>query len=130
MRDLPGLIEADIPVFARGHSPNAGYRNGPGEVNLGVTCGGIHIGAGDILVGDVDGVVAIPLASAQAVAARLELVRQKEADSLAKVRAGQKLQFWNEAASRIAAACATSTDAGRSAEWSSFPSSSPCFWSN
>lgn len=97
VRDLPGLIDADIPVFARGHSPNAGYRNGPGEVNLGVTCGGIYIGAGDILVGDVDGVVAVPLASAQAVAARLELVRQKEADSLAKVRAGQKLQFWNEA---------------------------------
>jgi 4-hydroxy-4-methyl-2-oxoglutarate aldolase len=97
VRDLPGLIEADIPVFARGHSPNAGYRNGPGEVNLGLTCGGVFIGPGDVIVGDVDGVVAVPLSHAESIAARLELVRQKEADALGKVRDGQKLQFWNEA---------------------------------
>lgn len=96
VRDLPGLAEADIPVFARGHCPNAGYRNGPGEVNLGLTCGGVFIGPGDVIIGDVDGVVAVPLAQAEAVASRLALVRQKEAEALAKVRAGQKLQFWNE----------------------------------
>ncbi|MCW5625878.1 MAG: RraA family protein [Burkholderiales bacterium] len=98
VRDIPGLLDADIPVFARGHCPNAGYRNGPGEINLGVTCGGVHVGPGDILVGDVDGVVVIPRALAHDVAARLDLVRQKEADALAKVRAGEKLAFWNEAA--------------------------------
>lgn len=97
VRDVPGLLEADIPVFARGHSPNAGFRNGPGSVNLDVTAGGIAIGPGDILVGDRDGVVAIPLAHAEAVAERMAVVRAKEADSLAKVRRGEKLRFWDEA---------------------------------
>lgn len=98
VRDVPGLLDAGLPVFARGHCPNSGFRNGPGEINLGVTCGGVHIGPGDILVGDRDGVVAVPLSQAGSVAERLDLVRQKEADALAKVRAGEKLQFWNEAA--------------------------------
>ena len=97
VRDVPGLLAADIPVFARGHCPNAGFRNGPGEVNLGITCGGVHVGPGDIVVGDRDGVVVVPLAAAESVALRLADVRRKEADAEAKVKSGEKLAFWNEA---------------------------------
>lgn len=98
VRDVPGLLAAGIPVFARGSCPNAGYRNGPGEVNLGVTCGGVYIAPGDIVVGDRDGVVAVSLADAEAVAARLADVRAKEAQAESKVRRGEKLVFWDEAA--------------------------------
>lgn len=98
VRDVPGLLDADIPVFARGHCPNSGYKNGPGEVNLGVTCAGVYVGPGDIVVGDRDGVVCVPLAQAEPVAHRLDEVRTKEAEALAKVRSGQKLAFWNEPA--------------------------------
>jgi 4-hydroxy-4-methyl-2-oxoglutarate aldolase len=56
------------------------------------------VGPGDIVVGDRDGVVVVPLARAESVADRLDLVRDKEAQSLARIRAGEKLQFWNEAA--------------------------------
>lgn len=97
VRDVPGLLAADIPVFTRGWCPNAGYRNGPGEVNLGITCGGVHVGPGDIVVGDRDGVVVVPRAESQAVAERLALVKQKEADAEAKVKRGEKLAFWDEA---------------------------------
>jgi regulator of RNase E activity RraA len=58
----------------------------------------VHVAPGDILVGDRDGVVVVPLARAAAVAERLDLVREKEAQSLARIRSGEKLQFWNEAA--------------------------------
>jgi 4-hydroxy-4-methyl-2-oxoglutarate aldolase len=97
VRDVPGLLAADIPVFARGWCPNAGYRNGPGEVNLGVTCGGVQVGPGDIVVGDRDGIVVVPCAQARAVAERLALVKQKEAEAETKVKRGEKLAFWNEA---------------------------------
>lgn len=96
VRDVPGILEAGIPVFARGHCPNSGYKNGPGEVNLGVNCGGVHVMPGDILVGDVDGVVVVPAADAEATARRLDLVREKEASALQRVRAGEKLQFWSQ----------------------------------
>jgi 4-hydroxy-4-methyl-2-oxoglutarate aldolase len=98
VRDVAGLLKADIPVFARGVKPNSAFKNGPGEINMGVTCGGVAIGPGDIIVGDRDGICAVPFAAASAVAAQLEIVKKKEADAEAKVKKGVKLNFWNEAA--------------------------------
>ena len=98
VRDVTGLLEVGIPVFARGIKPNSAFKNGPGEINTLVTCGGVAIGAGDIIVGDRDGIVSVPLAQAQQVAERLEIVKQKEAEAEAKVKKGVKLKFWDPAA--------------------------------
>jgi 4-hydroxy-4-methyl-2-oxoglutarate aldolase len=87
-----------VPVFARGVSPNSGFKTGPGEINLGVSCGGVAIAPGDIVVGDRDGVVAVPRAQAAAVAAQLKLVKAKEAEAERKVKRGVKLGFWDPAA--------------------------------
>lgn len=95
VRDVGGLLRAGIPVFARGIKPNSSFKNGPGEINLGVTCGGVHIAPGDIVAGDLDGVVSVPLAQADAVAERLKEVEKKEADAEAKIKRGEKLKFWN-----------------------------------
>lgn len=98
VRDVAGLLKVGIPVFARGIKPNSAFKHGPGEVNLGVTCGGVAIGPGDIIVGDRDGVVAVPLAEAEQVAAQLELVKKKEAEAEARVKGGEKLKFWDPSA--------------------------------
>jgi len=98
VRDVAGLLKVGIPVFARGIKPNSAFKHGPGEVNMGVTCGGVAIGPGDIIVGDRDGVVAVPLAQAEQVAAQLELVKKKEAEAEARVKGGEKLKFWDPAA--------------------------------
>jgi 4-hydroxy-4-methyl-2-oxoglutarate aldolase len=98
VRDVVGLLKVGIPVFARGIKPNSAFKNGPGEINTTVTCGGVAIGPGDIIVGDRDGIVAIPLAQAKEVAERLELVKKKEAEAEAKVKKGVKLKFWDPAA--------------------------------
>jgi 4-hydroxy-4-methyl-2-oxoglutarate aldolase len=97
VRDVTGLLASDIPVFARGWCPNAGYRNGPGEINLGVVCGGVHVVPGDIVVGDRDGVVVVPLARAQTVLEQLAMVKQKEDNAQANLQRGQALSFWDEA---------------------------------
>src|SRR5690349_25090774 len=49
------------PVFARGSTPNGGFKTGPGEINCTVSCGGISVQPGDVVVGDRDGVVVVPL---------------------------------------------------------------------
>jgi len=95
VRDVTGLLKVEIPVFTRGIKPNSAFKNGPGEINTTVTCGGVAISAGDIIVGDRDGVVAIPLAHATQVVERLELVKKKEAEAEAKVKKGVKLKFWD-----------------------------------
>jgi 4-hydroxy-4-methyl-2-oxoglutarate aldolase len=98
VRDVVGLLKADLPVFARGIAPNAGYKTGPGAINAEVSCGGVAIAPGDIIVGDRDGVVAVPRTQAAAVAKQLELVKKKEAAAEQSIRRGVKLQFWDERA--------------------------------
>lgn len=100
VRDLVGLLEVGIPVFARGLAPNSGFKHGPGEINTRVSCGGIAVDPGDIVVGDRDGVVAVPRADADTVAARLAEVRKKEVALDAAVRRASSMQFWNEAETR------------------------------
>ena len=98
VRDVAGLLKVGIPIFARGIKPNSAFKHGPGEVNMDVTCGGVAIGPGDIIVGDRDGVVAVPLAQAEQVAAQLEMVKKKESEAEARVKCGEKLKFWDPAA--------------------------------
>ncbi len=88
IRDLAGVLGVGLPVFAAGVTPNSPARNGPGTVGLPVVVGGVQVCAGDILIGDADGVVAIPLARAEAVVAALAGVRAAEAALEAKVKAG------------------------------------------
>ena len=96
VRDVVGLLRVGLPVFARGLTPNSGFRNGPGEVNLGVSCGGVTIAPGDIIVGDRDGVVSIPLGAAAGVAATLRLVQEKEMAVEDELKRVSERKFWNE----------------------------------
>ena len=59
-RDYNEISEMDFPIFARGTSPRVANRNNLGEVNVSINCGGAVVNAGDLVVGDSDGVVVIP----------------------------------------------------------------------
>ena len=60
VRDVDALYTMGIPVYATGSTPGGPYKEGPGEINVAITCGNIAVMPGDILVGDSDGVVVIP----------------------------------------------------------------------
>lgn len=59
IRDSDSLDELEIPVYAAAITPQGPYKNGPGEINVPVSCGGQVVFPGDILVGDADGVCVI-----------------------------------------------------------------------
>src|SRR3984957_19203229 len=69
-------------------TPNSPARNGPGTVGLPIVVGGVAVSAGDIVLGDEDGVVIVPAARIEETIARLPAVRAAEADLDAKVKAG------------------------------------------
>ncbi len=94
VRDVDGLNEVGIPVFARGLSPNSPWKNGPGSAGLAAVVGGANVSSGDILVGDVDGVACIPLAEARETADRLGAVRDKESAMEASWRSGVTSPAW------------------------------------
>lgn len=60
IRDIDGLSKMDFPLYAAGHTPGGPYKDGPGEINVPISCGRIHISPGDIILGDADGVIVIP----------------------------------------------------------------------
>jgi 4-hydroxy-4-methyl-2-oxoglutarate aldolase len=87
-RDRAGIIATGLPVFAAGISPNSPARNGPGVVGLPVNLGGLQVKPGDIIVGDADAVVVVPLERADAVLRALKEVRTNEAKAEQRVRDG------------------------------------------
>jgi 4-hydroxy-4-methyl-2-oxoglutarate aldolase len=88
VRDSAGVVGVGMPVFARGITPNSCVKSGPGRIGLPVVVGGVSVEAGDILVGDLDGVVVIPQAQLEAVLGRLAAVRRAEAALQEKIAKG------------------------------------------
>jgi 4-hydroxy-4-methyl-2-oxoglutarate aldolase len=87
-RDRAGIVATRLPLFAAGVSPNSPARNGPGTVGLPVTLGGVYVRPGDIIVGDADSVVVVPLERAEAVLEALAAVRAAEVLAEQRVREG------------------------------------------
>ena len=75
IRDIVDIKRLNFPVFSKGSTVASGSKNGPGATNIPISCGGASVQPGDIIVGDVNGVVAIPRDQAATV---LEKAQEKE----------------------------------------------------
>jgi len=93
-RDVAGIEQVGIPVFARGTTPNSPFKNGPGAVGLPISLGGVPVTPGDIVVGDEDGVVIVPLTGVDRVLEALERVKEREAQMEAWITEGRTAPPW------------------------------------
>ncbi|KAF1042705.1 MAG: 4-hydroxy-4-methyl-2-oxoglutarate aldolase/4-carboxy-4-hydroxy-2-oxoadipate aldolase [Herbaspirillum frisingense] len=94
IRDVAELRTRDFPVYARGVTHRGPYKNGPGEVNVPVTVGGMVVHPGDIVVGDEDGVLAIAPGDAEQVIAGAKRQFDKEAAALRSIVEGKFDRGW------------------------------------
>jgi regulator of RNase E activity RraA len=78
IRDLAEVREAGFPVFARGVIPIPAAKKAVGPLGAPVRCGGVLVEAGDVVVADEEGVVAVPAARRADVlaAARAKLAKE------------------------------------------------------
>ncbi len=72
VRDVAALRAQELPIFASGISHRGPFRNGPGEINYPISVDGMRVDAGDIVIGDEDGVIAISARDAVVVCAAAE----------------------------------------------------------
>lgn len=86
VRDVAESRGRGFPIFARGVSPIPGRQEGPGEIGGSITCGGVRVNPGDVLVADDNGVVVVPRARAETV---LRNARARAAET-----AAQSLPEW------------------------------------
>jgi regulator of RNase E activity RraA len=95
IRDLPGIKALnDFPVFARGVTPIGPLHRGPGEINYAISAGGIVVHPGDIIVGDLNGVVVVPRGIADELVIRLETREAAESNYTAAVARGEFSNDW------------------------------------
>ena len=86
IRDSDILPSLSIPVFAKGVTHRGCYKDGPGEINVTIACGGVVVRPGDLVVGDSDGVVIVPHEEAEALLPSLRKMVEKEAKLLVQIR--------------------------------------------
>jgi regulator of RNase E activity RraA len=103
VRDTDELREMGFPVFAAGANPNGPTKFVPGRINWPISCGGVAVSPGDLVVGDADGVVVIEREKAPAL---LEAAAKKVAEErarIAEIVAGRNLKpQWLDGALRAA----------------------------
>ena len=83
LRDVEDLVRLKFPAFSRTLCPGSCDKDGPGEINVPISCGNTVVCPGDLVVGDADGVVVVPRDHATDV---LELVTQLIARERARVQ--------------------------------------------
>jgi len=88
VRDVGEARASGFPLFARGISPIPGRKDGPGEINASIRCGGVVVNPGDVVVADGEGIVAVPRAQAA------DLLRKAEAKAAAD--AAETLDDWEK----------------------------------
>jgi 4-hydroxy-4-methyl-2-oxoglutarate aldolase len=87
VRDVSKIRKIGFPVFAKGISPkSSGYHLESIAFNVPVTCGGVQVRPGDIIVGDEDGVINVPLEYAERVLKLANEIQKKEMMSIEAIK--------------------------------------------
>ena len=94
VRDGDAFGAAGFPCFARGLSHRGPYKDGPGEINVPVSIGGMVVQPGDLILGDGDGLLAIPPAHATDILRMAQSKQDTEARGMARIDAGTYEKHW------------------------------------
>jgi 2-keto-4-pentenoate hydratase/2-oxohepta-3-ene-1,7-dioic acid hydratase in catechol pathway/regulator of RNase E activity RraA len=90
VRDTPGVTELDIPTYYRAANASSLWSaHIPMDIDVPVTCAGVLVMPGDVIVGDAEGVVVLPFALAEEIAHAALEVEEREAFALERVKAGE-----------------------------------------
>ena len=89
IRDAADIVSIGFPVFAKGSCPNGTVKETVGILEIPVVVGGITVETGDLVVGDMDGVVVIKKENISHVLEAAEAIAKKEDGILPRLQNGE-----------------------------------------
>jgi len=89
IRDVDGITRLAMPAFSRTVCPGSCDKDGPGEINVPISCGGTVVSPGDIIVGDADGIAVVPHAMAAEIVELVLQLMEREKKRIAEIGAGK-----------------------------------------
>ncbi len=60
IRDVEAFERHQFPCWARGINMRGPFKDGPGSINVPISIGGMVVNPGDVILGDCDGIIALP----------------------------------------------------------------------
>lgn len=90
-RDAEGLEALPFPAFARTVLPMGPSKGSAGAINVPISCGGVPVRPGDIVLGDADGVVVIPQEQAADILKKSQATLAKEQQVRERIARGEYL---------------------------------------
>jgi len=94
IRDAEEIRKMGFPLYATGVTHRGPYKDGPGEINTPICLGGMSIMPGDLVLGDGDGVLAVPLDEAESVLAAARRKQEAEMVELEHIAQGTVDRRW------------------------------------
>jgi 4-hydroxy-4-methyl-2-oxoglutarate aldolase len=91
VRDTLQIKEMGFPVFSKAISIKGTVKETLGLVNHPISCAGVVVNPGDIILGDDDGVVVIPLQEAEEILQKSKERVAKEIKLMERIKAGETL---------------------------------------
>ena len=88
IRDAEAFLDVNLPVFAAGVTHRGPFKDGPGEINVSVAIDGMVIEPGDLIIGDWDGVLAVPLNEVEIILKKTEEKQDAEIKEMKRIKAG------------------------------------------
>jgi 4-hydroxy-4-methyl-2-oxoglutarate aldolase len=88
IRDIEGLTALGFPAFSRTVCAGGCDKDGPGEINVPISCGGVVVSPGDIVVGDIDGIAVVPRGEAVDVLRLVNELMAREKKRIDEIKAG------------------------------------------
>jgi 4-hydroxy-4-methyl-2-oxoglutarate aldolase len=89
IRDVSFIRQVKFPCFSAGISSEGTTKMGPGSINVPISCGGLIVNPGDIILGDDDGAMVIPREEGEVAAKRAQERMAKEEEIVKLLKTGK-----------------------------------------
>lgn len=91
VRDSDEIVELGFPCFVRARTPRGPHKGFGGKIGAPISCGGVAVETGDLVIADADGVTVVPFSRIAETYKAARALQEKEAAAIDEISKGGSL---------------------------------------